>query len=477
MNTIPAYNGFVVVIVDDEIEVLNLQREILSDAGIIAETFSDPNAAWTRIQSGDVHLLITDYMMPGMTGMDLLFKTRGLEKPPHVILVTAHGSVDMAVQAMTGGALSLLEKPFSTQHYLALVKRILATGAEGDEPATAPVRPVSERVENTLVRSPAMKMAFEIARSVAQSDSSVLLLGESGTGKEVIADFIHRNSRRVKAPIVKVNCGALPEHLMESELFGHEKGAFTGADKRRVGRFEQAHNGTLFLDEIGDMLQPMQVKLLRALQDHVIERVGSGTAVPVDFRLICATHRNLQAAVDAGIFRNDLYYRINVVPIHLSPLRERVEDIEPLAGHFFNRIRSKLARGPKGIGPQAMERLTKFCWPGNVRQLGNAIEYALVMCQSDFIEPEHLPKEVCDYKKAVALDHKLPAIELAGPPVDMFEMAYSKGLEAAMADFESRLLRTTLMRHQWNVSEAARSLQISRSGMYERITRYGIKRE
>ncbi|MBE7462768.1 MAG: sigma-54-dependent Fis family transcriptional regulator [Planctomycetes bacterium] len=469
-----------IVVVDDETDILALQEATLSVAGLNARTFSNPLEAWEYIRQNRPRLVISDWEMPGLSGMDLLFKTRGLPVTPYVIILTGFGSVDRAVQALKMGAFSFLEKPFDPEKYLELVQsaldmvppgagdlrktRAYATSTTGDDP------------KEPIVRSPKMKRVLEMVRAAAPTDSNVLLLGESGTGKEVVADYLHACSARSRGPLVKVNCGALPEHLMESELFGHEKGAFTGADRRRVGRFELAHNGTLFLDEIGDLPLPLQVKLLRALQEHVIERVGSSASVPTDFRLVSATHKDLAGGVGEGTFREDLYYRINVVPIRLPALRDRPEDVEPLAQYFFSELTQKLPRKPQSISQEALDCLRAFAWPGNVRQLRNAIEYALVMCLGDAIGAEHLPEELRTERSLCA-----PAVDAsaghqaavgANPSLPVAE----GGLQDTLKNVESDLIRQALDRHQWNVTEVVRELKLSRSALYERMKQYGIKR-
>jgi len=332
-----------------------------------------------------------------------------------------------------------------------------------------------------------MQKVLELAQSAAATESFILLLGESGSGKEVIADYIHQHSRRSGEVIVKVNCGALPEHLMESELFGHEKGAFTGAEKRSIGRFEKASGGTLFLDEIGDLLPHLQVKLLRALQDRIIERVGSGAPVNVDFRLICATHRDLSAAVAEGRFREDLYYRINVVPIRVPPLRERVEDIEPLVTHFLRSLGQALPKAPSGFSAEALQALQAFSWPGNVRQLRNAVEYALVVCKEPVIGTAALPEEVREGRASPSA----PPVARASPPAG-YEVARASPpagqagtpappaapgtLKETVEVAEEKAILAALQRHHWRVTAVARELGISRSRLYERMDAYGIKR-
>ncbi|HEY3321680.1 MAG TPA: sigma-54 dependent transcriptional regulator [Planctomycetota bacterium] len=460
-----------IVIIDDEPNVLELEADLLSSLDVTIRKFTDPVAAWDHLQCEKTSLVITDWMMPGLTGLDLLFKTRGLAQPPYVIIITAFGTVERAVQAMNAGAFNFLCKPFEQDTFRTVVRQALEQRVRQTASFT-PVKAVraSQRITVPIAKSAVMHEVLELVRSAAQSESSLLLLGESGTGKEVLADFVHANSRRAAGPIVKVNCGALPEHLMESELFGHEKGAFTGADKRVIGRFEQASGGTLFLDEIGDLLPHLQVKLLRALQDHVIERVGSGAPVSVDFRLICATHRDLRAAVAENRFREDLYYRINVVPINVPPLRNRADDIEPLAAHFLKTLGGTLQNPPTGFSTEAIAALLAFRWPGNVRQLRNAIEYALVMCKQPTIDVSDLPAEMRECLPANAAQ---PAL---AEPAGASSASAPGNLKDKMDNAEASAILSALERHHWRVTAVAKELGISRSTLYLRMDALGIKR-
>ena len=458
-----------IVLVDDEQSLLDLEKDALATIGLHAQAFTNPEKAWEYIAENGPALVVTDWNMPQMTGMDLLFRTRALPTPPHVIILSGAGTVERAVQAMNHGAFNFLEKPFQTTRFLALVQECMFRNAHGPAHDGKSVeRPdcVAAGESAPVVTSPAMRGVFDIARSAAQTDSSVLLLGETGTGKEVLADFIHQNSRRKKGPMVKVNCAALPEHLLESELFGHEKGAFTGADRRTIGRFEAANGGSIFLDEIGDLMQSLQVKFLRTLQQHTVERVGASNAIPVDFRLICATHRDLEAAIAEGAFREDLFYRINVVPIRIPPLRERREDIEPLLRCFLMQLGRALPNPPKGFTSEAMELLTNFDFPGNVRQLRNAIEYALVMCRDPLIKAEHLPEHIRSQRSRPQLG--------SGPAV--VQTPAGDGMKASLQQTEESVLQNALERNNWCVSTAAKELKMSRSNLYERLKLYGIKR-
>ena len=481
-----------IVLVDDETPILEIQQEALSLIGLTARAFSDPLAAWDYIYKNDVAIVVSDWNMPGMTGMELLFKTRALPRPPYVIMITAFGTVDRAVQAMNQGAFSFLEKPFDLHRYNSVVKDALARaqGAQGAQCSQVPqgVQSAAEQASKVragskkmpiapVIQSPLMQRTFEVAKSAAATDSTILLLGESGTGKEVLADFIHAHSQRTRNPMVKVNCGALPEHLMESELFGHEKGSFTGAERRNIGRFEQANGGTLFLDEIGDLLLPLQVKLLRTLQERTIERVGSSTSIAVDFRLVCATHCDLDKAVLEKRFRQDLYYRIKVIPITVPPLRERIDDIEPLALHFFTLLRNRLPSGPQGFRADAMRLLTAFQWPGNVRQLRNAVEYALVLCKSPMIGPDDLPEDVRGGSIMPSTPAPVTAVLAASAPVaESAVVSSNTGLKKSMQDAEREAICAALTKHHWRVTAVARDLGLSRSSLYERMKLYGITR-
>lgn len=465
-----------IVIVDDEKNVLDLQQEALLAAGLNPETFTNPVDAFERIKRGDVAVLVTDWNMPQMTGMELLFKTRSIARPPYVIVMTAHGTISRAVQAMNEGAFNFLEKPFSVKNYIESVKNALERFQRSPAPEAARKSKRAATSDNEpVIHSPAMLKVLDAALSAADTDSTVLLLGESGSGKEVLADLIHRNSQRASETIVKVNCGALPEHLMESELFGHEKGAFTGAEKRNIGRFELANRGTLFLDEIGDLLLPLQVKLLRALQERTIERIGSSTPIPIDFRLICATHRNLKAAIEEKQFREDLFYRINVVPIRVPALRDRPEDIEPLAQRMFKVLRTPLPKGPESISADALGILHRYGWPGNVRQLRNAIEYALVVCRGDTIGVEDLPEDIRSEPQPSSSVGTVPLSSQPTEPI-VSPAPASSGLKGSIQEAEAAAIREACKRHRWKMTEVAKDLKISRSTLYLRMAALGIKR-
>jgi len=334
--------------------------------------------------------MLTDVVMPDMTGLELLKRARQKHPNLQVILMTAFGTIPTAVEAMRAGAFEFLTKPLDMETLRKVVRNALR------EPATtqaAQRKPAKRKQVAFIGESPAIKQILETVERVADARTTVLITGESGTGKELIARMLHERSSRASKPFVAVSCAAIPETLLEVELFGAVKGAYTGAETDRIGKFEAANGGTLFLDEIGDIPPLIQVKLLRVLQEREIERLGSNTPIPIDVRLVAATNRDLQAAVDAGTFRSDLFYRLQVVHIHLPPLRERREDIPLLANHFLKKFAEENGRALREISPEAMQILQNACWKGNVRELENVIESAVVLSPPDVtvLLPEHLP--------------------------------------------------------------------------------------
>jgi len=384
-----------ILVVDDEQIQRAILAEVLRDEGYQVVEAADGEAALQRVNGGGIDLILTDVRMPGISGEELLVKVR--EERPHlpVLLITAHDTVEQAVAAMQAGAFSYIAKPINLDGLLAQVQRALEHRrlAEELEALRSAVGEAPDLPE-VVAESSAMRAVLSEAARVAPRRTTVLITGESGTGKEVVARAIHALSDRAEAPFVAVNCAALPETLLESELFGHEAGAFTGAAQRHIGRFEQASSGTLFLDEIGDLPMPVQVKLLRALQERTIERLGSNTSVAVDVRLIAATHRDLAAAIREGGFREDLYYRLNVVALHLPPLRHRRPDIPTLVDHLLERINRDNDTAITGVSREALEAFLRYPWPGNVRELGNVLERAVVLTRGQVIHLDDLPSTI-----------------------------------------------------------------------------------
>src|SRR5690242_5023581 len=363
----------------------------LAEAGHEVEEASNGNAAIERLHDSYYDVVLSDLKMGGSDGMDVLRTTRALHPTTAVILMTAFGTVNTAVEAMKIGAFDYVQKPFEIEEMevkieKALEVRRLKTEIEYLRDAQQD-RYDFDRIVGS---SPALQKVLDIVRKVAKSNTTVLIRGETGTGKELIAGAIHHNSLRNSRNFVKVNCAALQENLLESELFGHEKGAFTGADKQRIGRFEQADGGTLFLDEIGDMSANTQAKILRVLQEHEFERLGGTRTIRVDVRLIAATNRDLTTMVEAGTFREDLYYRLNVVTIEMPPLRERKEDIGALAGFFIRRFAGELKKKIQGLEPDALKLLMRYHWPGNIRELENAVERAMLLADGTHIAADDL---------------------------------------------------------------------------------------
>jgi DNA-binding NtrC family response regulator len=384
-----------VLIVDDEANARTALAELLRDEGYVTETAADGFKALPKVEEFAPDVVVTDLKMPGMDGLELMRKVR--ERDPDIVLImmTAFGAVDSAVRAMRDGAADYITKPVSVDE-LALVlerelerKRLRAEAGQLRERLAA-----RNRVSNIIGSSPQMQQVFDTVLQVAPSRASVLITGESGTGKELIAAALHEHSPRAKGPFIKLHCAALAETLLESELFGHERGSFTGAAGRRDGRFQQADQGTLFLDEIGEITPATQVKLLRFLQEHEFERVGGNQTIKVDVRVIAATNRNLLERVKQGHFREDLYYRLNVVSIEMPPLRARPTDIPLLATHFLNKYSGENGKGVIGFTDEALERLVRYPWPGNVRELENAIERAVVVCRGERVRPEDLAPSI-----------------------------------------------------------------------------------
>ena len=450
-----------ILIIDDEQNYLLILETLLSDEGYAVTTLQDPELAMDYLEESEVDILITDMKMPRMSGQQVLEQVR--RDFPHipVLIMTAFGSIDSAVEAMKRGAFDYITKPFSNDELLLSVSK--ATRLSQAEQQNRLLRQTLEERYSThhiIGRSRAMRQVLDMVDRVARTRSSVLLTGESGTGKELIARAIHFASKRKDMPFVSVNCMALNPGVLESELFGHEKGSFTGAVARRRGRFEMAHGGTLFLDEIGELSLDLQVKLLRVLQERTFERVGGTEAVHVDIRLLTATNRELAAAVEQGVFREDLYYRLNVVQVHMPALRERREDIPLLAIHFLNHYARENGKEVTGFTPEALEFLSAYEWPGNVRQLENTMERCVVLCQGQTIGVEDLPAEIREeefqFKSAVDL------------------LPLQLNLAETLEKIEAALVRRALARAGFVQVKAADLLGVSKSLLQYKLKKYKI---
>ncbi len=384
-----------ILVVDDEANARTALAELLRDEGYEVETAADAFKALGKYESFAPHVVVTDLRMPGMDGIELVKKIRAIDDAAGIIVMTAFGAVQSAIDAMRAGAAEYLTKPLNFGELLVVLAKVLETRALRCETRQLHQQ-VRDRVApgNLVGMSPPMQRVFEVVEQVAPSRATVLITGESGTGKELVANALHQRSPRASGPFIKLHCAALAESLLESELFGHEKGSFTGAIMRKDGRFQLADGGTLFLDEIGEISPAIQVKLLRFLQEHEYDRVGGTQTIRVDVRVIAATNRNLVEEVAKGRFREDLYYRLNVVALEMPPLRDRKGDIPALAKCFLDRYRQENPKALDGFAPETLELLMGYDWPGNVRELENAVERAVVLAAGPMIEPRHLPPNV-----------------------------------------------------------------------------------
>jgi DNA-binding NtrC family response regulator len=449
---------------DNETNRLQMQQVLESDGKVKVDTKADGIEALDALVNNNYSILLTDLKMPRLAGMQLIEEVQKRRLPVTVIVMTGYGSIDEAVQAMRLGAYDFLTKPVETQQLRLVVQRALRERTLQDE-----VIYLREQLQsryafhNILSKNPRMHAVFELINNVAHTTATVLVEGETGTGKEQVARAIHLASHLRSGPIVAVNCAALPENLLESELFGHEKGAFTSAIGQRRGRFEIADGGTIFLDEVGDIPASMQAKLLRVLQERRFERVGGTETIEVDVRVIAATNRSLQRLVKKGTFREDLFYRLNVVKIDLPPLRERPEDIPLLAQHFTEKY-SRPNEAARQIAPEAMEVLLQCRWSGNIRQLENAIERACVTARDGVIHPEDLPPELTAPQAA-----KLPFnIDLERPLPDL--------LRDITVDVEQQYIRKALKKTHGNIGRCARICGLSRRSISAKIAEYKINK-
>jgi DNA-binding NtrC family response regulator len=456
-------NGRVLIVDDSETACKQIRIFLETDAGIAVDTVSNGSDALKALDERPYGVVVTDLKMPRLDGLQLLAEVQKRGHPADVIITTGFGTVDDAVQAMRLGAVDFLTKPVNLEHLKLVVLRALRERALEAEVTTLREKLDEQFVFHSILsKSARMHDVFELIEHVAETISTVLIFGETGTGKELVARAVHQASPRRNLPFVAVNCAALPESLLESELFGHEKGSFTGAAGQRKGRFELANLGTIFLDEIGEIPLSMQAKLLRVLQERRFERVGGTTTVETDVRVVAATNKDLLRLAKEGKFREDLYYRLNVVKIDLPRLCERAEDIPLLAQHFVRKF-SRPSAPAKTISPEAMEALIQFRWPGNIRELENAIERACVTSRDDVIRPENLPPDV--------LKPARPKVQL--PPIDV-SRPLSPQIAELTAAFEERYLRRALKRTRAHIGRTARLTGLSRRTITEKLTLYNI---
>ncbi len=474
-----------VLIVDDERNIRRVLQALLEGDGYEVDEAADGDEARALIRRANPRydVVLSDLRMPNCDGMELLRWVRSSQPDTPLVLLTAHGTVDIAVEAMREGAFDFIVKPFDESELSAVMDKAVAQRdanrdrayplgtSEDSNLREAPPDKAEAVLSDIIGISPPMQELFKMLRRVAPSPTTVLLRGESGTGKELVASAIHRLSTRAEAPFIAVNCTAIPENLFESELFGHEKGAFTGAVTRRPGRFELADTGTLFLDEIGELPPPMQVKLLRVLQEREIERVGGMRPIAVDVRLVAATNADLEAMVAAGTFREDLFYRLNVVPIRLPPLRERPADIPVLTQHFVEKFSERLDRRIEGIDPSVLSALVEYRWPGNIRQLENIIERMVLLAVEDSLTLSDLPSEVQTGER----DPEAGVDTIRSPDTPLPDGNLKEIVRERTQQLERDLILKALQEDDWNVTHAARRLGISRKGLQLKMKDYDLR--
>jgi two-component system response regulator AtoC len=471
--------GRCVLIADDELNMRRVLEAILRREGydvITAANGIEAMGGMTR----NVHTVITDLKMPGLDGMGLLKRLSNEYPDVPVVMITAHGSVENAVEAVKLGAFDYLEKPFEQEQIRQIVTKAMNTYALARRDAS-PELPAGRGRFRLVGQSHAIRQIFVAVEKVANTPSTVLITGESGTGKELIARALHENSSRHTGPFIKINCAAIPKTLMESELFGYEKGAFTGAVGAKPGRFELAHGGTLFLDEIGEIPVDMQVKLLRVLQESEFERVGGIKTIKVDVRLVTATNRDLAQEIAGGGFREDLFYRLNVVPLHIPPLRERREDVPLLASHFIGKFNERLKKQITGITPEAVQRLIAYNWPGNIRELENLMERTILFCEGPEIRVEDLPPELAGLAPIAAADDSQRGVAAGGPSaaagaaVPASASSLKEAVRAETERVERELIQRALDETGGNVTQAARKLKISRKSLQTKMKEFGLR--
>lgn len=453
--------GAILVVDDEPLKRITLQIE-LSEAGYTVYDAAEPHAALRLLDSKPVDVVVTDLKMPGMDGLTFLEHVNARRPDVHVIMMTAYGTVETAVAAMKRGACDYITKPFTTQELLGRIEPLLMCRAGGDSAGadTSVSGDAVEQMGRLIGCSHPMRNLFEQIRTVADSERTILVQGESGTGKELVTEAIHEHSRRRNKPLIKFSFAALQPTVLESELFGHEKGAFTGAIRQKAGRFELAHGGTLFLDEVDDIPPELQVKLLRVIEHQQFERVGGEEPVRANVRLVCATKNDLRQLVQQGQFRQDLYYRLHVIHLMIAPLRDRIEDVPVLANHFVAKHASASRSGRVPVvSPHAMELLMRHSWPGNVRELEHVIERALAFCDEDELGPQYIPPlgEPEEAGQQMVAFHEIP-----------------KPLTDAVADVESKLIASAMRQADGNQAQAAQILGIPRTTLRDKIAKYAI---
>ncbi len=453
-----------ILLVDDEPELLTTLKDVLEQSRHHVHSAANALRAREAMQNGKFDLALLDIRLPDGNGIELLREFRRADPDMGVIMMTGYAEVDTAVDAIRLGADDFLRKPFDFDELMVRVAEALKKRALVRDNRQLKAREQASASTLAMIgQSPAIQKVRDTVELLADSDSTVLITGESGTGKEVLARMLHHAGTRAHKPMVCMNCGAIPEELLESELFGHVKGAFTGAHRARPGRFEIANGGTIFLDEIGDMSPKLQVKLLRVLQERCFEPVGGNQPIEVDVRVIAATHRNLEKEIEQGRFREDLYYRLNIIPIHLPPLRERGEDVLLLAEHFMRRFNERKQARIEGFTDAAREAMLNYAWPGNVRELQNLMERIATLKRAGVVDLDDLPSRMLSEGQRL----------MQGFAVDV-NSAERIDLKALVDEFENHLLISALNRFDWNKNQAARFLTMNRTTLVEKIKKKGL---
>ena len=441
-----------VLVVDDEPMVCLALTNWLEEENYFAQAVEDGPQAVKAVREENWDIVLLDLRMPGMDGMEVLKQVKEIAPQTVVIMMTAYASIPGAVQAMQEGAYDYIVKPLDVDQLTLMLKRIVEHQQLITENILLRKRLTEQyEYEDIIGRSEAMQEVFSMIKAVTDTNATVLITGETGTGKELVARAIHSNSSQRYGPFVATSCGALPETLLESELFGYEKGAFTGADRTKKGRFELAHGGTLFLDEVGDISMKTQIRLLRVLQEKSFSRLGGTEQIKVDVRLVSATNRDLVAAIEEGSFRSDLYYRLNVVSIQLPPLRERIDDVPLLAAHFINKYNVEFNKKFDRVDRKAMDFMMDYHWPGNVRELENVIERAIVIDQGPQMKVKHLP--FCNIESPLTEEPR------------------------SLQEVEKSHIEKMLQRNDWNIAKTARLLNIDRSTLHKKIKKFGLERQ
>jgi DNA-binding NtrC family response regulator len=446
-----------ILIVDDDSLVCDSLKEMLTFDGYAVDTALSAPAALSKVKEDGYNLILSDIQMPGMNGLDLLKEIKGLNADALVVFITGHGHIDGAIEAIKLGAYDYITKPIDDLRLRVTIQRALE-----QQQLMASYESLKKRLrpwdlqETMLFRDRKMEQLLELVHTIADTQATVLITGESGTGKSLLAHYIHNQSSRKQKPFTKISCGSLSETLLESELFGHVRGAFTGAIRDKKGKFEDAHGGTIFLDDVNSASANLQVKLLRVLQEKVIERVGGNTPIRTDVRIITATNMPLKEEVASNHFREDLYYRINVVSLNIPPLRERLADIGPLAELFIRQFNQIHKRKIRGISKSALQICLRHAWPGNVRELENIVEQAVLLSPGDYIVPESLPS----YLHEIGLMANSPAKDMT--------------LDEALAHAEKHILVETLERFKWNRKMCAQALGVSRTTLFNKMRRFDL---